>query len=476
MTLANQFKQPINYYGQYKTNSWAGYVFKEILGYTSGRHTGVDYNGAGGGNADLGMEIGAVANGIVRYVGNKTSIGFGNVTIIEHQLSPTLKKELGCDSLFSRIMHQNSIDVVVGQVVSIGQRIGSVGNTGTQWAHDHTDLYKSTIEGGGVHFRYDKDTQLASYLDTFEFIQAHLTAVDLEPTQAAALGYQRIVENSTGVNERLDPSTKNAPSREFAKGETLDFKGYVHGESISGNDIWFVGRYAGRYFWSGAFVDKGTHDLADLTPAPSPVPPPTPSNPTPEKVYTFEKDFDFVTAVKPAAITNFEYGNFPSAPTKAVVHDFGTKGVDTLQSTTNAFQKKTSVESEQKSAHFGVSGKNIYQYVKLGDRAYHAGPQGNVYVGIETDPNQDADTIASVRKLLEALRDKYGYVLEPIKHSSIMATQCGDDVDLKNYIINPITPPTKPEEPSDLDKENNGILKQILEIVKAILAKLNFIK
>lgn len=36
--VATKFQQPCDYYGQYRTPSWAGYYFKEPLGYTSGVH------------------------------------------------------------------------------------------------------------------------------------------------------------------------------------------------------------------------------------------------------------------------------------------------------------------------------------------------------------------------------------------------------------------------------------------------------
>ncbi len=451
--LANQFKQPIDYYGTYGTNTWAGYVFKETLGYTSGKHTGVDYNGAGAGNADLGMEIYSIANGIVRWVGNRSDIGFGNTTIVEHPLSPTLKTELGCDSLFARYMHQNTIDVSAGQEVKIGQKIGTVGNSGTQWAHLHLDLYKSTIEGSGVHFRYDKNTQLLSYLDVYTFIQGHLNAVD---TAISTAGYQRQVSNLEGVNGRSQPTTKSNIVKEFTHGEILDFKGYVHGEDPigRGNDIWFVGKHSNTYWYSGAFSDTGTHDLADLTPKPT-APEPTPESPKPETKYQFEKDVDCVTEVIPASIGNFEYGNFPLSPLKLVIHDFGKHGLDTYQSTINEFTKK----GTEKSAHFVVSGKKITQMVSLKDRAYHARSAGNVYIGIETDPTQDPDTLASARLLIRELEQKYGYKFEFIEHNQLEATECGDDVNLENY-REAVTPPVA----------SSGDLtgKQILEQLKAL--------
>lgn len=171
-----RFVQPCEFTGTYP-NNWAGYKFKETLGYTTGKHTGVDYN-FGSGDQDFGKPILSISTGIVRYTGDKSNIGFGKTTIIEYPLNASLKAELGCDSLFARYMHQDSILVGVGQKVDAGQKIGTVGKTGTKYAHLHLDLYKSTIGHGGVHLFYDKDTQLASYLDPYIFIESHKTVLE----------------------------------------------------------------------------------------------------------------------------------------------------------------------------------------------------------------------------------------------------------------------------------------------------------
>lgn len=87
-------------------------------------------------------------------------------------------------------------------------------------------------------------------------------------TQAkpALQGSQRIVADG-GVNRRSDPSTNNAPVETFAKGDVLDFGGWLYGQVIDNNNVWFKGRYSDTYFWSGAFTDTGAHDLTDLNPA-----------------------------------------------------------------------------------------------------------------------------------------------------------------------------------------------------------------
>lgn len=87
---------------------------------------------------------------------------------------------------------------------------------------------------------------------------------DLQP-------FQRIVGDA-GVYRRKTATTGESAIELFPKGEVLDFGGWLYGQPVSNNNVWFKGRYSDTYFWSGAFTDAGTHDLADLNPvAPPPV-------------------------------------------------------------------------------------------------------------------------------------------------------------------------------------------------------------
>ena len=282
---------------------------------------------------------------------------------------------------------------------------------------------------------------------------------------------QRVV-GVNGVNYRERPTTSANIIEEFVSGDILDLKGFVHGENVSGNDLWFVGAYRNGYLWSGAFTNTSTAGLPDITPVTVPAPPTPPPTPT----YNFVKDLACVTEVIPAGTNNFEYGNFPAKPAKAVIHDFGTKGTDTYQSVVNTIKNNG---SRVVSAHFVVSGKKITQMVSLSDRAYHAGPNGNGFVGIETDPAQDPDTIASARTLLKELKAHYGYQLPLVKHSEIMTTACGDDVNLANYDLTPVEPPkpvdppvTPPEPEKPVEPPVNGsqtILESLFDILNKIL-------
>ena len=274
---------------------------------------------------------------------------------------------------------------------------------------------------------------------------------------------QRVV-GANGANYRSEPNSTSTLLKEFDAGEVLNFKGFVKGQDPygNGNNIWFVGAYSGGFVYSGATTDPSTNGLTDLTPtAPEP----------PKPAYTFTKDVACVTEVKPAAIGNFAYGEFPPKPEKTVIHDFGTLGKDTYEGTVAWFQNPKAVVS----AHFVVSGKKITQMVSLKDRAYHAGPNGNGFIGIETDPKQDQDTINSVKTVLTELKAKYGYQFPLIEHNQIMTTACGDDVDLAKYDITPVVPPVidppvvVPPEPEKPVTPPENSSQTLLEFIKSII-------
>lgn len=103
----------------------------------------------------------------------------------------------------------------------------------------------------------------------------------IEPVPDQAVGPMQRIAGPNGVFRRAAPSTQaERLGDDLEQGTIGNFVGYVHGEPVSGNDIWFVG-IRGHYWWSGAFIDSGTHDLPDLTPSQEP------STPTePEKQQT----------------------------------------------------------------------------------------------------------------------------------------------------------------------------------------------
>lgn len=270
---------------------------------------------------------------------------------------------------------------------------------------------------------------------------------------------QRRVANDVAYY-RSEPKTGAALVHTYKKGDIVNFSHWKRGDDVNGNAIWFKGAFPDGWAWSGAFENHGTDGLpedapavSNPTPAPAPVPAPAPT-PVPDK-YSFTPDFDFVECI-PAALPNFMFGNFPEKPEKAVIHQFGTPGVDTLTSTINTFTHPAL--ERVASAHFVVSGDRIIQMVSLKDRAYHAGKGGNSWIGIETDPAQDEKTIASTVKLLRALEAKLGYKLALIRHREVplepgsdklASTNCGALIDLAKYKteVEPAPAPTPTPEP-----------------------------
>lgn len=160
------------------------------------------------------------------------------------------------DGKGTRGLHGAEIWVVVGQRVGRGQQIGLTGGSanGSDWGvgtHIHQTLWNSWDyafgDGATINF--------ADYVGS-----------------GVIAGYQRTV-GGNGASVRSDPSTANAKLDTFAPGVVCDFNGWIHGENVEGNDVWFRGALTGVWLWSGGFTDGGTHDLADLNPVAPPIQP-----------------------------------------------------------------------------------------------------------------------------------------------------------------------------------------------------------
>lgn len=146
---------------------------------------------------------------------------------------------------------------------------GSIGG-----GYGHTGVVVS-VDGNNITiYQQNTFTQQPVYTGVYNAYVSYITGY-LRPKTAFTLGaettpacYQRVA--SYAAKYRDAASTSATVLQQFTAGELYDFKGFVHGENVDGNDVWFVGRYTGGYAWSGAFDDKDTHDLPDLTPATAP--------------------------------------------------------------------------------------------------------------------------------------------------------------------------------------------------------------
>lgn len=105
---------PVPYAGTYELDGIEG----------AGSHPGIDIK------ALKGTPVYSVMNGVVDRVSYSGS-GFGNLIVLEHQDVPTLENESASTTLYSGYAHLDTILVTEGEVVSKGQMIGTVGDTGT---------------------------------------------------------------------------------------------------------------------------------------------------------------------------------------------------------------------------------------------------------------------------------------------------------------------------------------------------------
>lgn len=394
-----------------------------------GRHSGVDYA------VPTGRPVYAPASGQLTNVVSPTG---GNMVVIWD------------GQFYHRLMHNSSFSRGNGSVQE-GDEVAKVGTTGLSTGpHCHWD-----INSEGTY-----PTSFAAFKDPYEWLQG--TYAPPKPSQTLQPNQRRLV-NPTGVNQRSASSTSASIIKEWPLDDdpVFNFKGYVKGEPVNGNDIWFVGATSGGYFYSGAFEGGANTDgLQNLTQtAPAPTPPPANNYPA------FTADLPCVTEVVPAYKDNYEVGNFPSKPTGVVLHDFGTDGVNGYDGTIAHFRNP----GVEVSAHFVVSGKKITQMVSLSNRAWHAGPKGNGHIGIEIDPDVDTnpETKNSVLTLLSQLDAKYGPLTRYL-HSQFMATACGDDIQKANLLI----PPEAPTVPKDDLEKRVTALEELVKKITDFLSGL----
>lgn len=181
-------------------------------------------------------------------VGWQTSAGWGNAKDIYSYWS---------DKYLEKIPRGNAPKL--GDIVVMnGQVGGGYGHTGVVIGIDGQNI---TIA------QQNTFTQQAVYTGVFNAYVSYITGflrpkvaftVDDQPLQP----YQRVASYAAKYRDRADDD--GALLQTFTAGDTYDFKGWVRGEEVDGNNVWFVGRYTGGYAWSGAFNDKSTNGLADL--------------------------------------------------------------------------------------------------------------------------------------------------------------------------------------------------------------------
>lgn len=254
-----------------------------------------------------------------------------------------------------------------------------------------------------------------------------------KPAEQVLAPNQRLT-GPAGAQIRSIPDPNGALLRSVAPNKIEAFTHFVKtGKpiTVSGvtTDLWY--KDADGYVWSGVFTSQSTAGLVEFTVGITPEP--VPDKPKPELPnYTFTKSIPCVTEVAPAAAGNYQIGNFPDKPTHIVIHQFiaGARRFDVhMDSVINEFR----IPGIEKSSNLVIEKKKITQMVKYGDRPYHAGTKGNGHIGFETYGGQDEETKASVAQAIYETEKLYGYKMILETHNNIMATECGDQVDLAEY-------------------------------------------
>jgi len=179
MKNADKWVQPTKFTGDWP--NWAGFAFLDWHKELNVYHPGDDYN-FGYGDQDLGQDVNCVSNGIVIHTSKRT-IGYGNLVIVKHVLGYNLKRFIketyGIDTneLYSLYAHLKDIFVNIGDEVESGQRIGTIGKSGTQWAHLHHEIYApigELAEKGWLFYPvgWSKEKIKQFWLPAYQFIES----------------------------------------------------------------------------------------------------------------------------------------------------------------------------------------------------------------------------------------------------------------------------------------------------------------
>ena len=151
------------------------------------------------------------------------------------------------DGRRTRYLHMSEIWVGVGQRVNQGDHVGKSGASanGSDWgvgAHVHVTLWA---------------TQSYSFCSTCTIdFQLYVGPATLEAHQRLAVA---------SCNRRVEPSSQSALAGDpLTSGTIANMTGWIHGEAVEGNDLWYQGT-SGNWFWSGGFqTPHNGNGLTDL--------------------------------------------------------------------------------------------------------------------------------------------------------------------------------------------------------------------
>lgn len=222
--------------------------------YSLGIHTGEDWNGAGGGNTDLGQNVYAVANGRVTFAQNCGRL-WGNVVMIEHLYYENHE----VNKVISLYAHLNEIKVASGQKVKRRQVIATIGQDPdkTFQAHLHLELrWDETLAPTYWPSSNGKDHAWVAehYTSPTKFINSHRTL--LVPQREARL---MLVDQETYKARFYERGTlKDEYDVSFGQGKGQK---QIEGDNKTPKGMYFVvqkhrGQFDGQYaqYYGGHWI------------------------------------------------------------------------------------------------------------------------------------------------------------------------------------------------------------------------------
>ena len=222
--------------------------------YSLGIHPGEDWNGAGGGDTDLGQDVFAVANGRVVLAENCGRL-WGNVIIIEHIYYENQEKR----KIRSVYAHLQEIKVNSGEAVRRRQIIGSIGQDPEKLYPPHLHLELRWNAGLPPTYWASSDGKDAAwvrehYAAPTEFINSHrkLFVPQQEPTL--------VLVDRTSYKTRLYKSGNLQGEYEVGFGQSKGAK-RVQGDNKTPVGMYFViqkhrGKFEGDYgeYYGGYWI------------------------------------------------------------------------------------------------------------------------------------------------------------------------------------------------------------------------------
>lgn len=171
-----------------------------------GFHDGADLNLGTGGDSDLGQPLLAICDGTISSVHSHLT-NFGNHIHLEFLVNNK--------TYYAHYAHCKDIFVKLGDTVKEGQKIATVGKSGTTWGHCHFAIKNQPTGVDGIARTLE---DLKKWEDPLKFIEANLGNVIISPPNQ--MNYKEIYDftgNIKGLEDRSPKPDFYAPADEFKK-------------------------------------------------------------------------------------------------------------------------------------------------------------------------------------------------------------------------------------------------------------------